>query len=146
MSKRARKKVEGFIQLVSVSSFDSEKLCRHVNGLDGCKRLLEDSKNEVLAAKVCAKQLVRNERGSSVQGLFLYKKDVLMVLLRRTTVGLSQHVFFSSQNVRENVGHPVLLCTSVIQRTDYGRERWGQQEKPSGEIVKARNCRGRLLV
>lgn len=50
LNRETPKIVEIINQLVSGATFDAEEPCRHVRGADDCKRLLEDSRDEALAA------------------------------------------------------------------------------------------------
>lgn len=75
--------------------------------IDGCRRLLETRKEESPAAEGFAKKTVETECGFSVSGAVLYKKLGLMVLWKRMTIGLSQNVLISSQDVPEHVEHPL---------------------------------------
>lgn len=95
------------IQLVSENRFDVGDLRWHVKRIHDCERLLEDSKNETLAAKGYAKKIVRTGRGSSASGAILYRKDVLAILRKQIMMGLSQSVIFTSQDVPRHVGHLV---------------------------------------
>lgn len=53
-----------------------------MKSFDDCKQLLEDSTDETVAAKGCAKEIVRAGNGSSLSEAFLYQKDDLAVLRR----------------------------------------------------------------
>lgn len=74
MSRKAPKEVENIVQELCSAKSDVEERRQHVEGVDHCKRLLEDSRNEALTAEGFAKKVVRFGSGSSVSGVFLYKK------------------------------------------------------------------------
>lgn len=60
VKKEARKVIENIIQLLSGATFVEEKLRRHVKGVDYCKRLLENSRDEALATEVLAKEIEKD--------------------------------------------------------------------------------------
>lgn len=104
---RARRKVENIIQLLFDAHSDVGELRWSVKVVDDCKRPLEDTGDEALAAECSGKEIVRTESGFSLSGAVLNKKNVLAFLRRQITMSLSQDLFFSSRGVLKHVGHPV---------------------------------------
>lgn len=105
-SEKAPEEVETIVQFASDASFHAGKLCRHVKGI-GCERLMEDSRDEALAAQELAKTIARTTSSSSVLEAVLYEKTVLAGLWRQMTMGLSQTVCSSSKNVSERPEYSV---------------------------------------
>lgn len=57
VSRRKRKRVQKIIRLVSDANFGAGELRWHLKVFDGCKRLLDDSRNEKLAEKSFSKKI-----------------------------------------------------------------------------------------
>lgn len=107
VSREAQKEVQNITQLTFDANFGAGELCRHGTGVDDCKALLENSRADALAAKGFEKIIVRTRSGSAVSTAVLYKNDVLAVLRRQMTIGLSQDVVFSLLTVPKHIGHPI---------------------------------------
>lgn len=71
----APKETDPIIQPVFGAQLAAGELRRHPKRIDVCQRLLEDSRDESLAAKVSARGSVRTGSSPSVSGFDLYKKN-----------------------------------------------------------------------
>lgn len=76
-----------------------------IKEIDDDKRILNDSRDEELAAGGFKTKIVRNETNSSAFGAALYKKKVVAVLRRQIAISSSQDVVFSSQEAPKGTWH-----------------------------------------
>lgn len=96
--------VEYSTQLVSDASFDALKLRRLVKGVDDCKRLLKSSREKALTAEGSGTENVAIGSGSSLSKAAPSKDDVLAVVRKQMTMGLSQNLFSALRMFRNTSG------------------------------------------
>lgn len=74
-------------------------------GVNDCKRILDDSRDEALAEQSSTRKTVRSESGSSVSVPLLCRNDVLSVLRRQMAISSSQDLFSRSPSVQKETRH-----------------------------------------
>lgn len=109
VTRRRRRKVENIVGLVSDANYDARELCRHMKAVDDCKRILDDSKHEILNREGLGKVTVKKGRVPSASGALMYVKTFLAVIRRQMATSSSPDVFFMSQDVMEGILHSVQL-------------------------------------
>lgn len=68
-----RKEVKIITRPVFDADLDAGKLHRHLKGVDDCKQLPDDSKDEKLAEEGLTKEIIKSESRSLVSGAVLHK-------------------------------------------------------------------------
>lgn len=98
-----------------------------------------------MATKELAKMLVRTGSVFPVSGDFLYETSVLACSTETGGDGLCASLFFSLQDVSQHVEHPVAALYEQDAEKKKGKK-MSSPKRECGEIVRAGNCRGHLLV
>lgn len=93
--------------VVSDDSSDTDELRRHITRTDDCKQILDDCREGKVAVEGIAMNVVKGTSSSPETEAVLNKKNVLAVLRRQNGTSSSKDVFFSSQDILGETGHPV---------------------------------------
>lgn len=102
-----RKKVESIIRTASDGSSGADALCRHVKGIDQCRRILNSTRDKNLVGDGFPKETVKIDNGSSVVGAVLDGKNASATSRRQMKMSSPQNVIFSLQAVLKQTKHPL---------------------------------------